>query len=208
MPKVSFERERVEIDGAVGANLREVAIASKIPIYGGFDTVANCKGNGRCGTCRVTLQGDASPRNALEDGRLKNAPNVRLACQVQIQGDLRVKTVSHALDVATTLGFDIQGAPASLARSACDEIAAFMVALRSGTYDDGKFDRVCRNLRALAPTIKGASLIDKKLAYHLAELYSICATSPEQYPESIRKKVAVAQRGIHDIILNILVEES
>lgn len=88
-------------------NLREVAVANNIPIYAGVAKVANCHGNGRCGTCRVELQGSAiKPRNSIEEAKLgnvrsasgitteaqKDLPNLRLACQIEVLGDLVVKT--------------------------------------------------------------------------------------------------------------------
>jgi ferredoxin len=112
MPKVTFEKERVVVDVPLNANLREVALANNIPIYSGFATVANCKGNGRCGTCRVQIQGTGlPPRNSVEEEKLKGHPNLRLACQIPIQDDMIVRTVSTALDLAKETGFDIQGAP-------------------------------------------------------------------------------------------------
>lgn len=111
MPKVIFERERVEADVPQGANLREVALANNIPIYSGFATVANCKGNGRCGTCRVSIQGPVKPRNSVEESKLKNVPYLRLACQIQVEGDMTVRTVSDALDLAKGTGFDVQSGP-------------------------------------------------------------------------------------------------
>ena len=92
MPKITFEKERIQVIVPMHANLREVAVANKIPIYSGLAKVANCKGNGHCGTCRVEIQGPSKPRNAIEDHKLKDAPNLRLACQVEVVGDLSVKT--------------------------------------------------------------------------------------------------------------------
>jgi ferredoxin len=93
MPKITFEREKIQIVVPMHSNLREVAVANNIPIYAGVAKVANCHGNGRCGTCRVELQGGAlKPRNSIEEAKLKDAPNVRLACQIEVLGDLVVKT--------------------------------------------------------------------------------------------------------------------
>ena len=91
--KITFEKERIQVLVPMHANLREVAVANKIPIYSGLAQFANCKGNGRCGApCRV--QGPTKPRNAIEEHKLKDAPNLRLACQVEVLGDLSVKTQS------------------------------------------------------------------------------------------------------------------
>lgn len=93
MPKITFERERIQVLAPMHSNLREIAIANKIPIYAGLAKVANCRGNGHCGTCMVELQGSGiKPRNAVEDAKLKNSPSLRLACQIEVLGDLNVKT--------------------------------------------------------------------------------------------------------------------
>ena len=92
MPKITFEKEKIQVLVPMHANLREVAVANKIPIYAGLAAMANCRGNGRCGTCKVEIQGPTKPRNAIEDSKLKDAPTLRLACQIDIQGDLIVKT--------------------------------------------------------------------------------------------------------------------
>ena len=93
MPKIVFEKERIQVVVPMHANLREVAVANKIPVYVGSSKILNCKGNGHCGTCRVELQGAGlKPRNAIEESKLKNEPNLRLACQVEVLGDLTVKT--------------------------------------------------------------------------------------------------------------------
>ncbi len=94
MPKITFEKERVQVIAPMHSNLREIAVANKIPVYQGAAQVANCRGNGRCGTCRVELSGEnIQPRNAVEEAKLKGAsPALRLACQIEVLGDLVVKT--------------------------------------------------------------------------------------------------------------------
>jgi len=93
MPKITFEKERVQILAPMHANLREIAVANAIPIYAGLAKVTNCHGNGHCGTCQVELQGSGiQPRNRIEDAKLKDKPTLRLACQIEILGDLTVKT--------------------------------------------------------------------------------------------------------------------
>jgi ferredoxin len=92
MPKITFEKEKIQVLVPMHANLREVAVANKIPIYSGLAKVANCRGNGQCGTCIVEIQGPTPPRNAIEDHKLKGKDNLRLACQIEVLGDLTVKT--------------------------------------------------------------------------------------------------------------------
>lgn len=93
MPKVTFEKERIQVIVPMHSNLREVAVANEIPIYGGIAKVANCRGNGQCGTCKVEISGNGiKARNAVEESKLKAAPNLRLACQVEVLGDWIVRT--------------------------------------------------------------------------------------------------------------------
>lgn len=70
--------------------LREVALGSKVELYGGMAKLMNCGGNGQCGTCAVRVTEGAellSERTAAEDGKLKGKPaDWRLACQSLVGG--------------------------------------------------------------------------------------------------------------------------
>jgi ferredoxin len=94
MPKITFDKERIQVLVPMHANLREVAVANNISLYAGLAKVANCHGNGRCGTCRVEVEGSSlKPRNDIEEAKLKGVEKVRLACQIEVLGDLVVKTL-------------------------------------------------------------------------------------------------------------------
>lgn len=56
MPKVTFVKEKVDIEVADGANLRQAARAAGIEVYQGLDRFLNCRGLGLCGTCRVLVK--------------------------------------------------------------------------------------------------------------------------------------------------------
>jgi adenylate cyclase len=62
----------------------------------GIPHASVCGGRGRCSTCRIKVEGpnDAIPPPAPEEAKLLHrvgvAPDVRLACQLRPQGDLRV----------------------------------------------------------------------------------------------------------------------
>jgi adenylate cyclase len=64
--------------------------------FAGIPHASVCGGRGRCSTCRIRAQGDASamPLAEIEEKRVLErvgaAPDVRLACQLRPTGDLRV----------------------------------------------------------------------------------------------------------------------
>jgi 2Fe-2S ferredoxin len=107
MPKVSFVKEKRDIEVPAGANLREEAIKAGIPVnyqmgspkLGKF---INCFGHGTCGSCHVLVkQGmeNLSPKGRWERIRLGlmmatvgHEEESRLSCQVTINGDCSVET--------------------------------------------------------------------------------------------------------------------
>ncbi len=93
MPVIRFKREHLSVDVPDGANLRQVALDNGIEVYQGVDKVANCRGRGLCGTCRmeVSPERSASPRTKAELKQIKFGPD-RLSCQTQIHGDCTVTT--------------------------------------------------------------------------------------------------------------------
>jgi ferredoxin len=102
MPTVKFIREKLTIEVAYGANLREAALAAGIELYSGVHAYLNCRGKGLCHTCTVRPKNDTgdqcSPRGAWE--RIQEFaswyavgnPDVRLSCQLQVLGDLEIET--------------------------------------------------------------------------------------------------------------------
>lgn len=94
MPKVRFEDK--EIEAPQGAILRKVLKDAGLPIHNGGSKNLNCTGLGTCGTCCVFIEGEVSPKTKVETWRLgfpphKNEAGKRLACQVRIQGDIKVR---------------------------------------------------------------------------------------------------------------------
>jgi ferredoxin len=101
MPTVEFLDAGKAVDCGQYANLRKVAMLHSVEVYKGFDKIANCHGNGVCGTCVMEIvQGieNLSPRTLRERFRLKGKPeNYRLSCQCQVLGDVMCIT-APALD--------------------------------------------------------------------------------------------------------------
>jgi ferredoxin len=86
-----------------GETLRTAALRrGLISPHNGRARLINCRGLGTCGTCAVEIQPQinvfSEKRNAVERARLhfpphggaNQSPNLRLACQVQIRGDIVV----------------------------------------------------------------------------------------------------------------------
>jgi ferredoxin len=99
MPKINFVREDIQVEVAEGDHVRYPALENDVKIYTGLWKFANCHGNGMCATDRVvvTPSANVNPPTVLEKFRLGSAltknPNLRLACQVQVYGDVEVETL-------------------------------------------------------------------------------------------------------------------
>jgi 2Fe-2S ferredoxin len=106
MPKVEFINAKKVVEVPVGANLRQEAIKAGVPIYKGLHRYVNCMGNGLCGTCKVLVKKgmeNLSRKGLLERFTLATSPTtsmgivghedeMRLSCQVKINGDCAVET--------------------------------------------------------------------------------------------------------------------
>ena len=101
MPIVEFLNAGKKVGCGQYANLRKVALLNNVPVYKGFEQIANCKGNGICGTCVVeVVEGleHCGPMTLRERFKLQGKPaNYRLSCQCQVMGDLACITAA-ALD--------------------------------------------------------------------------------------------------------------
>jgi ferredoxin len=107
MPKVTFVKEKKEIEIPVGANLRQEARKAGIEVYpGAIERTFNCRGFGVCGTCRVHVKAgmeNLSPKTLMEKANLNLHPltmfaaighedEIRLSCQVKVNGDCTIET--------------------------------------------------------------------------------------------------------------------
>ena len=102
MPVVEFVKEKKRYDVPPGTNLRKFALKCQIPVYKGINRILNCRGHRLCGTCRVEILDGrgASSRTPAEESTLigkfllaKKTPlNLRLSCQVAVNGDIKVVT--------------------------------------------------------------------------------------------------------------------
>ncbi|NER35584.1 MAG: (2Fe-2S)-binding protein [Oscillatoria sp. SIO1A7] len=93
MPKVTAQGKTFECEA--GANLRQVLRENGVDLYNGQAKWINCRGIGSCGTCAVMVEGSVTEPNWRDKTRRNLPPhsftkNRRLACQTQVQGDVRV----------------------------------------------------------------------------------------------------------------------
>src|SRR5205807_6073975 len=98
VPTITFVRENVQVEVPEGDHVRYPALENDVPIYCGLWKFANCHGNGLCGTDRVAVS-PTTNTNTLTfmekfwlRNDLKKNPNIRLACQVEVYGDVDVET--------------------------------------------------------------------------------------------------------------------
>jgi ferredoxin len=106
MPKVSFVKEKQEIEVPAGSILRDEAIKAGITVNYHFGSTLmgklNCRGHGLCGTCHVLIKKgmeNLGARTRVEKFKLGlmiapigHEDESRLACQAQVNGDCTVET--------------------------------------------------------------------------------------------------------------------
>jgi ferredoxin len=100
MPKVRFEREQIVVDAQPGTTVLEAAEKAGIDVFRGMWPGLHCKRvTGWCNRCKVWVKPDSpngiNPPTAKEkmprlNGRVSGT--MRLACQVQVTGDVTVHT--------------------------------------------------------------------------------------------------------------------
>lgn len=108
MPSVQFEREQKSLDVLPGTNLRKAALKSGIHLYRPLHRVFHLNIDlgpikFPCGSDIIELIDGkgVNARSAQEEKALagrflfkrKVTPNMRLACQVQVSGDIKVRTL-------------------------------------------------------------------------------------------------------------------
>jgi ferredoxin len=94
---------RIEAETATGTQTFDAEQGRKLVLAiedAGIDILHRCGGNARCTTCRVeVLEGEVAPMGDAERNRLaveqNLAPNVRLSCQLHVEGDLKVKVINQ-----------------------------------------------------------------------------------------------------------------
>jgi ferredoxin len=95
MPVVYFVKQQRAVECPVGANLRDVARDNDIQIYVFPYNLANCRGNGLCGSCRVRVDNPRALASRTPSDERKcgwEGDQFRLACQTKVLADISVVT--------------------------------------------------------------------------------------------------------------------
>lgn len=107
MPTVTFVNEKKSIEVPAGANLRREAIKAGVQLYPVPHNYVNCMGFGLCTSCKVIVKKgleNCSNQGLYEKftmltlnpltffARIGNEKTLRLACQMQVNGDIEVQT--------------------------------------------------------------------------------------------------------------------
>ena len=101
MPTITAQGKT--FDCQQGANLRRALLDHDVDLYSPKANYINCMGLGTCGTCAVAIEGEVSEANWRDVARRKLPPHntqsgakdgtqkpLRLACQTQVMGDIKV----------------------------------------------------------------------------------------------------------------------
>ena len=108
MPTITFVNEKKTVEVPAGANLRKEAIKAGVQLYP-FPhrlPLMNCMGLGLCNSCKVIVKKggeNVSPPSKFEKvsmmihpltffARLGHEKDLRLACQMRVNGDIEVQT--------------------------------------------------------------------------------------------------------------------
>ena len=106
MPTITFVTEKKTVEVPAGANLRKEAIKAGVQLYPFPHNYLNCLGNGLCNSCKVIVKKgleNCTKPSAFEKvsmlvhpltffARLGHESDLRLACQVRVNGDIEVQT--------------------------------------------------------------------------------------------------------------------
>ena len=98
------------IDVRRGELLRTALLRRGLSPHNNNSQLINCRGLGTCGTCAVEVRGDVEPREPSARERLRLSfpphelrPNLRLACQCTVHGDVVVKKFEGFWGARSTL---------------------------------------------------------------------------------------------------------
>jgi ferredoxin len=106
MPTITFVNEKKSVEVPAGANLRKEAIKAGVQLYPFPHNYLNCMGLGLCNSCKVIVKKGLEnvPKASVFEklstithpltffARLGHEKDLRLACQMRVNGDIEVQT--------------------------------------------------------------------------------------------------------------------
>jgi ferredoxin len=120
MPKITFEREEIVVDARPGQTVLEAAEQAGIDVFRGMWPALHCdRMKGWCNRCKVWVKPSdpqaVNPPTSKERSPLRLNGRVggslRLACQVQVSGDVIVHTRVGGPEVKQTATWDAAAEP-------------------------------------------------------------------------------------------------
>ncbi|MFQ5639829.1 MAG: hypothetical protein ACE5IR_17760 [bacterium] len=115
MPSIEFQEASVTVTAKEGDDIRTIAHANKVSVYGGPNKFLNCRGFGLCGTDRikVTPKDCITPMTWKEKLHCDEKSGIRLACQAKLIADARV-SIAPALDYGEVMKENLKVGVAAL----------------------------------------------------------------------------------------------
>lgn len=104
MPRIHFLPDNKTVETSGDESIREAALRANVPI------AHVCEGKGRCSTCRVVILDGIdncsarTPEEQVIADQLGFGPEIRLACQTMVLGDIQVRRLTldeHDIDLTS-----------------------------------------------------------------------------------------------------------
>lgn len=188
----------------------------------GFPLEQPCAGRGTCGKCKVMVQGDIAPPDAVEASELTEAElssDYRLACRARVKGDVEVvlPTLIVFSDKIFThsTAFRRQADPLGLAIDlGSTTVAAFLTSLADGTVYAGAATLNQQTMfgadviSRLSTAMDGSSLAERLSDLALASINQAIdgLLLSHKIQQRIKKAVIVGNSAMHHLLLKFPVE--
>ena len=144
MPKITFERERIQVMVPTHANLREVAVANKLPIYAGAAKFVNCHGNGNASSFGVVFDiGNTSTglRNKVTNSSFDGF-NGATSIDINVNNSAMSKTFignDNTFDSADTLSISDSGTATVIENTTHTQTGALVAGTATVTFPGNGF---------------------------------------------------------------------
>ncbi len=88
--------DETTIEVESGTVLRDALLANGFEVYGSVSRVANCGGQGLCGTCGVRIKESPAP-SGYHDAAAKRWGYPRLSCRIEVTEPLTVELLEKVM---------------------------------------------------------------------------------------------------------------